>query len=117
MSDASNINPGIRRVVKLLNDAGFMTCDSGDGETHDHSCDRDEPYVVVRTRPDWLVEVSNNIARLLEKQGLGDRLEVFDIIITATYSPIDGIAAIDISGIHDRMLPADLEAEGGEPNG
>jgi hypothetical protein len=36
-----NLNPGIAKTVALLNWMGYRTTDSGDGETHDHECDRD----------------------------------------------------------------------------
>ena len=51
-----DINPGIRLTVGMLNAAGHKTCDSGDGETRDHSCDREEAYVVVVSTPERLVQ-------------------------------------------------------------
>jgi len=39
-AEVDGLNPGIRRLVVWLRANGFDTCDSGDGQTHDHACDR-----------------------------------------------------------------------------
>lgn len=103
----STINPGIRRVVALLDEAQFTTCDSGDGETHDHPCDRGVGYVVVTVAPHHdLRSESHRLAALLMVYGvpivpIG---EDGGACIQATYDPTNGIATIDVSGIHDRMI-------------
>ncbi len=97
------LNPGIVRTVKLLNDHGFTTCDSGDGETRDYECDRDRGYVVVRTDDvEGLGKDCHLIAMLLEAAGVNFVAE--GTLISGSYSPFDQITIIDVDGIHDRML-------------
>jgi hypothetical protein len=102
------MNPGITKTVALLNAHGFDTCDSGDGETHDYSCDRERGYVVVRLRSDQPLEASaDSVAALLKAHGAPVGEPVSDsggVIIQANYCPHDGIRLIDVEGIHDRML-------------
>lgn len=110
----TTINPGIRRIVELLNEAGFRTTDSGDGETHDHACDRDHGYVVIQAEPKALVEASDAIAAVLEGWGITVGEPAMHppppgtCWVQATYCPADGIAVIDVSYIHDRMLPEEV---------
>lgn len=104
-----SLNPGIRRTVALLRARGFRTCDSGDGETHDHACDREDGYVVVQVEPARLVDEADRLAEVL--QGAGVRvtprqLEPIDGVthIQASYCPVDRIGLVDVSPIHDRQL-------------
>jgi len=108
-----DINPGIRLTVGMLNAAGHKTTDSGDGETRDFTCDREKPYVVVVSTPERLVQEAQEIVQLLKANGIlvspiGDD-EAGGVQIQATYDPSmgqeHGAALIDLSGIHDRMLP------------
>ena len=41
------LNPGIREVVRRLREAGFQTCDSGDGSTRQFECDPGAPDVTT----------------------------------------------------------------------
>lgn len=99
-----DLNPGIVRLVNLLRFLGYETCDSGDGATHEHACDRDHPYVVVRSTPATFVQ---------DSQRLWDDLLFFfrnhplppGVLIQATYSPQDGVALVDLSGLADHHLP------------
>lgn len=109
--DLETLNPGIRRVVALLNGAGFVTTDSGDGETHEHAaCDRELGYVVVDARDAAAADCLENVAI-----GVGLTLGAAGVAfvpigqeggawIQATYDPIDGSCLVDVSNIHDRML-------------
>jgi hypothetical protein len=104
------LNPGIVRTVGLLRLHGFRTTDSGDGETHDHGCDRDIGYVsvVLSAGADMVKEV-HDLYDLLVSAGVD-----FDAVeepgghpvvgIQASYSPVDKLKILDVSGIHDRML-------------
>lgn len=93
--DLETLNPGIRWFVGWLRNLGFDTCDSGDGVTHEHLCDRETPYVAIRVHdPMCLIPESNRLFSNLE--GAGISLE--DIHIQANYSPQDGFAFIDLSG-------------------
>lgn len=102
----TDINPGIRRVVALINSFGFQTCDSGDGRTHDHPCDRDHGYVVVRLPP-WadLIAASLWLQHKLSIHLRPDRLQ--RVTISASYNPRDGIKLIDVSPITDADLNGD----------
>lgn len=105
------LNPGIVQLVKLLNEAGFETTDSGDGETHDHDCDRDHGYVVImladRTR---LVEETDRLKTVLRSAGIlvvpqdMGRPEVGCCYVQAMYCPADRFAIIDVMHVHDRMI-------------
>jgi hypothetical protein len=71
MSIPADINPGIRKTVEWLRSHGFNTCDSGDGETHDHECDLPVPYVhMLVDDPDTLTSEANRLVGLLKKQGV-----------------------------------------------
>jgi len=106
----TDLNPGIRLTVSMLNAAGHKTTDSGDGETHDFACDREGSYVVVISTPERLVQESQEIAALLKANGITvSAIGAGGVQIQATYDPSMGLdhgsAIIDLSGIHDRMLP------------
>lgn len=110
----ADLNPGIKRTVKWLNDAGYPTVDSGDGKTHDHECDREDPYVVVQVDavnafPESLVDWTNNLKEALEALGVAvGPIGIGPVWLQANYDPCNGYAFIDITGIHDGMLPEDL---------
>lgn len=102
------INPGIRMLVALLNAEGFPTTDSGDGKTHDHPCDREGPYVVIKLPPHrtpHIVEETNAVLGVLSRFGIligpvgGERPW-----IQASYDPADYSALIDVSGVDDTMI-------------
>lgn len=103
------LNPGIRRTVALLRARGFRTCDSGDGETHEHPCDREGGYVVIQVDPARLVEEAERLVHVLSGAGVRiapQELERVDGVthIQAIYCPVERIALIDVSPIHDRQL-------------
>jgi len=64
--ELATLNPAIRHTVQTLRKWGFLTLDSGDGETHQFECDRDCPYVVIRVNPEKLVDESHRLMDLLE---------------------------------------------------
>lgn len=106
MIDYEKLNPGIRKTVKLLNECGFRTVDSGDGQTREFECDRPRGYVVVRASPFDLVSDAKQILLILKKFGVevgpvGDDELTY---IQASFDPADGTAIIDISNIHDLLL-------------
>lgn len=108
-----NLNPGIRRTVALIRARGFRTCDSGDGETHEHPCDREHGYVVVQVEPARLVEEADRLASVLAGAGVRlapQELEPVDGLshIQASYCPVERIALLDVSPIHDRQLRSGL---------
>lgn len=100
------INPGIRRLVALLNEAGWRTVDSGDGKTHDFGCDRKGAYVVIELGfGQLLVAESHRLKAWLAAKGV----ETFPVdpekpCIQATYDPGDGSAFLDLTNVADDML-------------
>lgn len=108
-----DINPGIVRTVKWLRSHGFATCDSGDGVTHAHSCDRDHAYVVIRAEGLALITESLRLCAMLRAVAIEvvPQAQAFDDggliapCVQASYDPADGIALIDLMGVCDSMLP------------
>ena len=112
----TDLNPGIRRIVALLNEAGFATTDSGDGETHDFECDRDYGYVSIVVDRANLASEADRVAALLTGHGVQPtnmavaakdtpvRPPEGHCWIQANYSPVDGVAIVDVQYVHDRML-------------
>ena len=95
-----DLNPGIRNVVKWLNEQGLTTCDSGDGQTHDHECDRDYPYVVIVSQPDRLVSDACMLRALLGYRGIEIQPQAPGVpCIQATFDPANGTALIDLMGV------------------
>jgi len=107
-AEVDELNPGIRRLVGWLRANGFDTCDSGDGQTHDHECDRSYPYVTI-IAPKWeLVAQADRLNRLLVDVGVPIRSiseEPLHGAIQATYDPADGSGVIDLTGVSDKDLP------------
>ena len=107
-AEVDGLNPGIRRLVVWLRANGFDTCDSGDGQTHDHACDRSYPYVTILV-PKWeLVAQADRLNRLLVEVGVPIRSiseERMGGAIQASYDPADGSAVIDLTGVSDKDLP------------
>ena len=102
-------NPGIIRTAEFLTEAGYRITDSGDGETHDHVCDRDHGYLVVVVPASGLVQACDEIVNLLRGIGLTpapasmETPPAGEVWVQGTYFPIEGVATIDIAHIHDRM--------------
>jgi hypothetical protein len=100
------LNPGIRLTVAALSAAGFETCDSGDGETHQEECDREGPYVVIKSTSRDLTADAADLTLFLRHNGIEVvQIGCEGVQIQATYDPVDDSAVIDVSGIHDRLLP------------
>lgn len=110
----TELKPGIRKLVALLHAHGFVTCDSGDGETHDFACDRAHGYVACRTAPAAMAYEADRLAELLSSFGLAvaepDEKDPPEGVchVQATYDPVNGIALLDVTHVHDRMLKAGL---------
>jgi hypothetical protein len=101
----SELNPGIRKTVKWLNDNGFRTVDSGDGQTHDYECDREDPYVVIACAPTKLVGEAIRLRALVQKQGvtitpIGEGFAC----IQASYDPANDYGCIELVGVRDKEL-------------
>jgi hypothetical protein len=104
------INPGIRNTVAWLQQAGYVTCDSGDGRTHDHPCDRDYPYVSMIVPPGELVEEADRLVLLLRDRGIavtpmeGEQV-AGRVHIQASYDPANAIGILDVMGLDDGFTP------------
>ena len=104
--DQLGLNIGIRKTVALLQAAGFNTCDSGDGETHDHDCDRESGYVSMTVEPLKLVSETVRLHNVLRAAGV----KVLPIgfgdgpWIQGTLDPVNMIAVLDVDRVHDRLL-------------
>lgn len=113
LTDPEELNPGIRRTVAWLQQQGFDTCDSGDGETHDFDCDHPTAYVALVVDPTRLAFESDRLADLISNLGIpvlpmAPTLEEDDpatVTIQASYCPAEKMALIYIARIHDRLLP------------
>lgn len=100
-----NLNPGIVKTVALLNAHGFPTSDSGDGETHDFECDREEAYVVILLEDrHQLASEADRLRDLLRQHGVILNPVDEDPFVQADYDPANGIACIQLVGCKDSML-------------
>ena len=106
--DLENINPGIRETVRLLNQNGFRTTDSGDGKTGDYPCDRPYPYVSIASTRAGLTQDADDIAFLFSEHGVqvGELTEEGEgPYIQAMYTPqVKNCAIIDIQNVDDKLL-------------
>jgi hypothetical protein len=111
-----DLDPGIRRTVRLLNNWGFRTSDSGDGRsklgTPGEACMLPVPNVVITsTRKDLLGEADALVHLLRARGGINldasrddDGQEVPIVMIEASYDPIGGGAIILLTGVDDAMM-------------
>lgn len=103
--DIEKMNPGIRRTVAFLRSLGFTTTDSGDGKTHEHACDREEPYVVMSVDVDELTFEADRLRRALENRGINvSAIGEGAPAIQASYDPTNGIGVLDLMGLDDDLL-------------
>lgn len=81
--DYAELDPGIREMVRKLNDAGFRTCDSGDGVSkQDMGCALPYAHVFCAVDPNLMI---TEVERLYSFVGEGWHVE-------CNYSPKDGKA-------------------------
>ena len=112
-----DLDPNIRRLVKLLNDHGFDTCDSGDGKSKfsgDHpleSCAMDIPNVLINCEPSQLATECDRVRDVLKAAGI----EIStvgpddDACVQGTYDPAADLgrsAFIMVLGIDDSRFPS-----------
>jgi hypothetical protein len=107
------LNPKIVKTVNFLREHGFDTIDSGDGETHACECDRDYPYVVMRSHPMELASEADRLAILLFRHGVrvGENSEQDEQehplpCITASYDPINGRGLLELMFLSDENFQA-----------
>lgn len=95
------LDPGIRRLVVALREAGFETTDSGDGVSKpDVGRVLDVPHVFIVIKPDAMVTESHRLVATLRSFGV----RVKPGVVQATYDPLDGVATLGVFGVNDAML-------------
>jgi len=108
--DYEALDPGIRHTVRWLRAQGFLTVDSGDGESK--AVDHEEgeflpfPHVAMLTNATDLVAEADRLRLCLETQGmLFDSMDPAEgPFIEATYSPVDGRSVLLLSNVNDALM-------------
>lgn len=112
---SDELDPGIRKVVEMLNKAGFVTTDSGDGKTKiEAGWPEDEvldvPHVFIESNPGYLCRDAQKLVMVLEDWGVKlSPVGQGDVHIQANYDPVDRSASIQLYGLNDEMLLAVLK--------
>lgn len=108
----TNLNPGIKKTVELLQSLQYTTVDSGDGRTHDFKCDLEIPYIhIIVYDEEQLVEWASRLYLLLRWDYNVDFSKPFsetgDLIgphLTCNYTPADKLATISLYNVDDKLL-------------
>lgn len=111
----SEIDPGVRRLVRWLNGLGYETTDSGDGVSKGDTmeCAFDVPNVAIRSCRATLLSDADSLRHdLLSVGGLphpdpGDGKRA----IQASYDPADESCIILLLGVSDVDLPVGVGEE------
>lgn len=100
------LDPGVVRTVEWLRKNGFMTTDSGDGQTKPSEARTlDFAHVFMRlASPLHLVDAADRLAGAIEAL----RGSTGGVLIEATYSPLDGIATLALLSAGEKTLDAVL---------
>lgn len=114
------LDPGIRDTVRWLDEHGFETCDSGDGESKfEEGWTEDDgampfPHVIIHCLRENLVMEADRLAIMLLQEGMsidmGEKPVNGNLHIQAMYNPGDLGASIMLVGTVDVEYP---ETEGG----
>lgn len=104
--DYDELDPGIREVVRRLNDAHFTTTDSGDGYSkaeHIASGDAEAiPHVYILVEAGTIVAECERLMALVESWGLVvDAVGEGPIWIQATYDPTSAAGVVMLAGVLD----------------
>ena len=104
--DYDSLNPGIRLTVRWLRALGFETLDSGDGQTHEHGCDREGPYVVMRVAAEKLLEQADRLVQAVRDKGIVlTSINPWGVpAVQASYDPVSGTAYLDLMDVDDDLL-------------
>jgi hypothetical protein len=102
--DYRTINPGVRKLVKYLREAGVNTTDSGDGITNvkagmEGALTVPHVHCVVEDNAKFFEEL-HFVGILLAKVGI----ELTEGMIQGTVDPMSKIWTISVFGIDDSML-------------
>jgi len=102
--DLSSVNPGVRELVRRLNESGFNTTDSGDGKTNIESgmeCAIPIPHVhIVLKALELARPEGGRLLGLLRNWGLDPEAHQIQL----TYSPVDEKTILSLYGFTDEQL-------------
>jgi hypothetical protein len=123
--DYAQLDPGIRRLVRLLRDSGFDTCDSGDGVSkfeddaiQPDACAEPTAHVYAQVDSEAMISEADRLLALLEAKGRPGLLDetfvepvseqvVPRVIVEAGYYPASGKAMVSVHGVTDADLLED----------
>jgi len=101
--DYALLDPGIKETVRFLRQLGFRTTDSGDGVTKPSEGDTGAltfPHVFMMVEPKKAHQEADRLKWVLDKHGL-----LFgEVLIEATYLPIDKLAILMVNFLDDAKL-------------
>jgi hypothetical protein len=107
----NEINPGIVKLVAMLQAHGFNTTDSGDGVTNVPlmECVLETPHVFMKVDPDKMIAESNRLYELMrDKANFDQDIEMIPPqptgAIEVSYSPIDKTAVIALLNLDDDFV-------------
>lgn len=109
----NDLDPGIRKVVERLLEAGFATCDSGDGYSKlqdpeaGYECGEIEtyPHVYMQCGFRSLLDECARLLVLVRSWGITvGSIGEEAVFIQATYDPVNESAIIGLHGLLDHML-------------
>lgn len=105
--DYEELNPGIRRLVKMLREAGFETVDSGDGVTNVEAGMEGAlkvPHVHCVVSSKLMVQEAHRMLSLFTDVSI----DATPGMVQALFDPADGVATLSVYGVDD----SDLEMVG-----
>lgn len=100
------LDPGIRRTVKLIRDHGFVTTDSGDGRSKG-AFGEDYPHVYCNLGPGIWKQAVRDLLLGLRAAVTPSGLAKFDsgeATVQTTWSPLDEVTVLTVVGICDDDL-------------
>jgi hypothetical protein len=103
--DYETLDPGIRRLVRKLNEAGYRTTDSGDGISKGENAV--EPYPHVHIALPRAVNMERTADALLALIETWVEATPDDLHIQVSYSPLDGVKLLSVTGLADADLKPD----------
>lgn len=100
------LDPGVRRLVVLLNEWGFATVDSGDGVSKPRVGRMyDVPHVFCEVEPARIAAEADRLAHALAGIGIRVKAQGRGKFIAAHYDPVTRSASIALFGVTDSDLP------------
>lgn len=99
----AELDPGVRKLVRLLRAQGFRTCDSGDGVSKPPEWEGvlTVAHVFMETGPEDMVSEANLLFTVLESVL---HVPITPGMIQASFDPADGSAVLAVMGVNDAMI-------------